>query len=252
MRRARAGLALEDYINAFRIGQQVFWDPCLEVASETAAGREAALTLATPLMRYCDVAQTQAGRAFGISPHLGPRRQERRELLEHLLTGELPAHAAAYGITADAELLVVVAVPASAALARAVLGTTRTLVVVGDTEAVGVQALGPGCDARRVCERVRAIHERLGEPLRDRGLDRRVRRRRAPARLRRGAGGAGVGGRGGWDRGAAAALPLGYLTASAPEAARRLIGPELRAFLAEDRGRGGRCATRCKRWPRPT
>ena len=187
-------------------------------------------------MRYCDIAQTQAGRAFG--DYLG-HADERRELLEHLLTGELPAHAAAYGITADAELLVVVAVPASAALARAVLGTTRTLVVVGDTEAVGVQALGPGCDARRVCERVRAIHERLGEPLAIAvstvasgvaELPHAYVEARAALEW--------VG-----EAGGLAALPLlsplGYLTASAPETARRLIDPALRAFLAEDRARGG-------------
>ncbi len=29
MRRARAGLALADYINAFRVGQQVFWESVL-------------------------------------------------------------------------------------------------------------------------------------------------------------------------------------------------------------------------------
>src|SRR3954464_14188876 len=39
MRRGRAGLALEAYINAFRIGQQVFWDTVLACASPTAAGR---------------------------------------------------------------------------------------------------------------------------------------------------------------------------------------------------------------------
>src|SRR4051812_20661391 len=45
MRRARAGLALEDYINAFRVGQQVFWEAVLECAGEDMLGREAALTL---------------------------------------------------------------------------------------------------------------------------------------------------------------------------------------------------------------
>jgi PucR C-terminal helix-turn-helix domain/GGDEF-like domain len=231
MRRARAGIALEDYINAFRIGQQVFWDMVLECASETAAGRDAALTLATPLMRYCDVAQTQAGHAF---TDFLAHADERRALLEHLLAGELPAHAAAYGITADAQLVVVVAVPASAALARAVLGTTRTLVVVSETEAVGVQALGPGCDARKVCERVAAIHARVGEPLAiavstvAAGVTE-LPRAYAEAQAALEWGGSGV-----------VALPLlsafGYLTASAPDTARRLIDPALRAFLADDRG----------------
>jgi hypothetical protein len=63
MRRARLGFALEDFINAFRVGQQVFWEAVVEAAGPTAQGREAALTLATPLMRYCDFASTHAGHA---------------------------------------------------------------------------------------------------------------------------------------------------------------------------------------------
>jgi hypothetical protein len=63
-RRARAGLGLEDYINAFRVGHRVFWDAVLDCAGSGADGREAALTLATPLMRYCEVASTQAGHVF--------------------------------------------------------------------------------------------------------------------------------------------------------------------------------------------
>ena len=34
MRRARAGLALEDFINAFRVGQQVFWEAVVEAKSQ--------------------------------------------------------------------------------------------------------------------------------------------------------------------------------------------------------------------------
>ena len=51
MRRARAGVALADYINAFRVGQQVFWEAVVERAGPGFAAREAALSLATPLMR---------------------------------------------------------------------------------------------------------------------------------------------------------------------------------------------------------
>src|SRR4051812_38729523 len=41
MRRARAGFALEDYINAFRVGQQVFWEALVEVAGESPSGHDA-------------------------------------------------------------------------------------------------------------------------------------------------------------------------------------------------------------------
>src|SRR3954447_17171707 len=159
MRRARAGLALEDYINAFRVGQQVFWEAVLDAAGPTAAGREAALSLATPLMRYCDFASTHAGHAYAeFRQHaVADADRERRDLLEHLLAGELPARgplraaAQAYGVTAGARLTVVVAAPAtpegdvdaaSAAIARAALGDTRTLVVVRQAEIVAVPALG--------------------------------------------------------------------------------------------------------------
>ena len=94
MRRARAGLGLEDYINAFRVGQQVFWDARARRAGSDASGREAALTLATPLMRYCDFASTHAGHVFAESLQraVADADRERRDLLEHLLAGELPAH----------------------------------------------------------------------------------------------------------------------------------------------------------------
>ena len=78
MRRARAGLALEDYINAFRVGQQVFWEAVVEVAGDTAAGHEAALSLAAPLMRYCDFASTHAAHAYvEFQQHARGRRRPR-------------------------------------------------------------------------------------------------------------------------------------------------------------------------------
>jgi hypothetical protein len=183
MRRARAGLALEDFINAFRVGQQVFWEAVVEAAGPTTAGREAALSLATPLMRYCDFASTHAGHAYAefLQHAVADADRERRDLLEHLLAGEMPARgplraaAQCYGLSDTAAMVVVVAEPAapdgdpdaaSAAIARAALGDTRTLVVVRQSEIVAVPALGPGCDPSRVCERVDAVHARL----RDEGL----------------------------------------------------------------------------------
>jgi sugar diacid utilization regulator len=135
-------------------------------------------------------------------------------------------------------MLVVAAVPAtpegdpdaaSGALARAVLGDTRTLVVVRQGEIVAVPALGPGCDPERVCERVDAVHARLREeglPLAI-GIStaaegvRELPRAYAEAH-------AAVG----WSTGGVAALPrlspFHYLTQSAPATARRLVDPALR------------------------
>jgi hypothetical protein len=258
MRRARLGFALEDFINAFRVGQQVFWEAVVEAAGPTAEGREAALTLATPLMRYCDFASTHAGHAYAeFHQHaVADADRERRDLLEHLLAGEMPARgplraaAQTYGLSETAAMVVVVAEPtapdgdpdaASAAIARAALGDTRTLVVVRQSEIVAVPALGAGCDPSRVCERVDAVHARLREeglPLAlgistpaagVAELPRAYAEAHAALEL--------------VDGGGVAALPrmaaFDYLTLSARDTARRLVDPALRDFLADDRARGG-------------
>src|SRR5918912_1070766 len=122
MRRARAGFALEDYINAFRVGQQVFWEAVVECAGESPSGHEAALGLATPLMRYVDFASTHAGHAYvEFQQHLvADADRERRDLLERLLAGDAPTHgplaaaARAHGIKPRTPMLVAAAVAVSA------------------------------------------------------------------------------------------------------------------------------------------
>jgi sugar diacid utilization regulator len=262
MRRARSGFGLEDYINAFRVGQQVFWEAVLEHAGAGRLGHEAALTLATPLMRYCDFASTLAGHAYvEFQQHaVADADRERRDLLEHLLAGKLPtrgplqAAAHAYGLGPDVRMLVVAAVAAgpspdadaafaaSAALARATLGEPRTLVVARQAEIVAVLALGPGCDCARMCARVETVHARLrgeGLPLAmgvstlAAGIEELPRAyEEARSALETVALAGGV-----------AALPrlsaFDYLARSAPDTARRLVEPSLRALLAEDRARGG-------------
>jgi len=61
MRRAEIGFALEDYLAAYRVGQQVLWDAIVDCAGESPGGHEAALTLAAPLMRFINFASTHAG-----------------------------------------------------------------------------------------------------------------------------------------------------------------------------------------------
>jgi PucR-like helix-turn-helix protein/diguanylate cyclase with GGDEF domain len=258
-RRARSGVGLDDYINAYRISHRVFWDALLDCAGSGASGREAALTLATPLMRYCEVASTYAGHVFAeyLQRAVADADRERRELFEQLLAGEFPVHgplralAHGYGIAADSRLLAVVAVPAAAhadaaaagaAFARAALGATRTLVIARHGEIAAVAALAAGCGAHKVCERVEALHARLhdqGLPLAlgvstpARGV-RELPRAFAEARTALEC----VDGDGG-----VAALPLmsplRYLTLSAPDTARRLVDPRLRTFLEQDLARGG-------------
>ena len=260
-RRARAGFALEDYINAFRVGQQVFWQAVVEVAGDTRAGHEAALSLAAPLMRYCDFASTHAARAYvEYQQHLvADADRERRDLLERLLAGELPtrgpllAVAQRYAFAPDARMLVATAVTVarcpdvdapgvgSAAIARAGGHDDLTLVVVRQSEIVAVRALGPDGRPEVLCERLQAVQERLrleGVPLAvgistvADGVAQLPRAyQEAHAALE------GVG-----EEGGVVALtrlsPFQYLARRADDTARRLVDPRLRAFLDDDRARG--------------
>jgi sugar diacid utilization regulator len=262
MRRARAGLALEDYMNAFRVGEKALWEAVVATAGDTPLGHEAALTLVAPLMRYVDFVTTQAAHAYVEFQQyeVAEADRERRDLVEQLLAGELPtdssllAAAQAHGIGRDAPLLVAVAVPvgpstdsdaahvASAALARATCADTKTLVVARQSEIVAVPAVTDRGSAATVCERLRAVQEHL----REEGIvlaigvgtvaDGVGELPRAYTEAR--AALVGVARDGG-----VVALPclsaFEYLTQRPDDTVRRLIDPRLSAFLAEDQARGG-------------
>jgi sugar diacid utilization regulator len=260
-RRARAGFALEDYLNAFRVGQQAFWEAVVECAGATSLGPAAALTLAGPLMRYCDFSSTHAAHAYVEYQQymVADADRQRRDLLEHLLAGEMPtrgpllAAAQAHGIAADSRMLVAAAVAmdagadedaphvGSAAIACAGLHDAKTLVVVRQTEIAAVLVLGADVDACRLCDRVDALQDRLrsegialamGVSTVAEGVGELPRAyQEAHVAL------SGVGAEGGVE-----ALPrlsaFDYLALHADETARRLVDPQLRAFLDEDRDRG--------------
>jgi hypothetical protein len=262
MRRARAGFALEDYLNAFRVGQQVLWEAVMTAAGETALGHEAALTLTTPLLRYCDFVSTHAGHAYVESQQyvVAAADRERRDLLEHLLAGAMPTSgpllgaARAYGLGAETPMMVALAVlvgpqadadaphTASAMLTRSVPGQARILVVVRQAEIVAIPALRPGVEPAELCDHLEAVHDRLreeGRPLAMGistvavGVGELPRAcLEARAALESVAGGGGV-----------VALPrlspFDYLALRADETVRWLVDPRLRAFLDEDRARGG-------------
>lgn len=273
MRRARAGIALADYINAFRVGQQVFWESVLARAGHTAAGREAALSLAAPLMRYCDFASTHAAHAYMEFQQYAAAEavRETRDLLETLLAGAVPtrgpqlAAAQAHGLCEDTRtpLLVVVAVvlgprtavprgpdrgadarhAACAALARLNTGTGgRTLSVVRQSEIVAVPVLGQNGDPEELCDRLQALRESLlaegivlamGISTAGGGIA------RIPQAYQEA--------RAVIDflpeDGGVAALPritpFQYLALGADDTARNLVDPRITSLLDEDRARGG-------------
>ena len=262
MRRARIGLALEDYINAFRVGEKVLWEAIVDTAGETALGHEAALTLVAPLMRYVDFVTTQTAHAYVEFQQyeVAEADRERRDLVEQLLGGEMPtdgpslAAAQAYGISRESPLVVATAVPvdtpvdsdaphvASAAIARAATAEIKTLVVVRQSEIVAVPALAERDDALALCDRLRDVQEHL----RQEGVSLAIGVSTVAdgvaelprAYLEARAALAGVAAEGG-----VVALPrlsaFEYLTQRPDETVRRLIDPRLSTFLAEDRARGG-------------
>jgi sugar diacid utilization regulator len=259
MRRAELGVALEDYLAAFRVGQLVLWDAMVASAADTPEGREAALTLAAPLIRLINFASTHAGQGYVEYRQLAVAEadRERRDLLELLLAGELPprgplaALTKAHGIGADSTLVVTaVAVgarsspeatqAASIAVARAGLSES-TLVVVRQGEIVAVPVLGAGGDPAELCTRVDAVQQRLsavGTPLAVgvstvaagvRELPRAYLEARAARDCLAGEGLVAI----------PRLTPFEYLVLRADETARRVVDPRLTAFLDEDLSRGG-------------
>ncbi|MGW4368972.1 PucR family transcriptional regulator [Nocardia takedensis] len=271
-RRAQSGLTLVDYINAFRLGQQATWKTMLACAGESEIAREATLSMVVPLTRFCDLISTQAAHAYlefqqYLAAEIGG---DSRELVETLLEGRLPergarlATANAHGIVAErtAPMVVVrVLVLGSAtrrgessdsdaevrhlvcaATARVGVNGLRTLAVVRDGEILAIPVLGRGGGSDELCERLRAMRERLraeGIALAV-GVSPAISEVAALPRAHQQAGAAlellpedgGV-----------LALPqlspFRYLMLRADDTARHLVDPRIGAALAEDRTRGG-------------
>ena len=261
MRRARAGLALEHYINAFRVGEKVLWEAIVARAGERPFGHEAALTLAAPVMRYVDFATTHAAHAYVEFQQfaLADADRERRDLLDLLLGGDLPAEGALgtlagqYGIEAETPAVVVVAMarggsggsePPHAvrtALTAASSPEAKALVVARRNEIVAIWSWGARADIVVACDRLERAYEHLqregvevaiGVSALAQGVKDLPRAyheaREAVDRVR--------------EAGGVAALPrlspFEYLILRNEETARRLLDPELRRFLDEDRARG--------------
>jgi DNA-binding PucR family transcriptional regulator len=260
-RRARAGFPLAEYMNAFRVGEQVFWAAVVECAGDGADAHDAALALALPLMRYCDFASTHAAQAYVEFQQyvVADAERERRDLLELLLAGELPSRgpllsaARAHGIARDARMMVVAAVVVeprqdadaphvgSAVIASTSLRESRPLVMVRQAEIVGVMALAVDRDASELCDRIDALQARLshegialaiGVSTVAAGvaeLPRAYREARAALEAAGESGGVAA---------FARLTPFEYLALRADDTARRLVDPRLREFLDDDRARG--------------
>jgi DNA-binding PucR family transcriptional regulator len=187
-RRVHQGIPLDGLLQAFRVGHRTLWQAIVDEASDSAAGREAAIALAGEAMEYIDLASTHVAEAYlresGQLAELIQRR--RRDLLENLLAGRVPddveTESLGLRLQRDADLLVAVAsLDESAetndrALARASDSIAASigspaLVVVRQDEVAAVlplggktpQAIGVALDVGRIgAEREHGIRMLIG------------------------------------------------------------------------------------------
>ncbi len=255
--RARRGLSLPDFLEAFRIYHNVVWDAVLEASRDDRAAKDQALEATRTVIGYVDLATTRASAAYLDAQQLllADSDRVRRDLLEDLLGAGAPETAAglaaarAAGLEAEARCVLVAAVAddeealprAASALAAAIRGRHEPLAVTRHGEIVLVRALAPGErpalrePLERVCERaasegvvlavgassVQDGTAALGEAYREASLA-----------LRH------VG-----ESGGVLSLPdlsaFEYLTLRDDPVAQRLIAPQIERFVVEDRAHGG-------------
>ena len=259
--RARRGISLADFLEAFRSYHNVLWDAVLDAsaASDDAAGQ--ALAAARAVIRHIDLATTAASAAYLEAQQLlvADGDRARRDLLEDLLAGRPPATAAglavarAAGLEGEARCVLIAAVPTISPEDEAVLRPAATtlagaldqrrapLAVTRRGEIVIVKALAPGerpslrAPLQRACQRVasRGMELAVGVSTAQDGVATLgAAYREASLALGR------LGTRGG-----VLSLPdmsaFEYLMLRGDQVARRLIAPEIERFVAEDREQGG-------------
>jgi PucR-like helix-turn-helix protein/diguanylate cyclase with GGDEF domain len=261
--RARRGVALPDFLEAFRCYHNVVWEAILESARETDAADEA-LAAAGSVLDYVDLATTESSAAFLEAQQLllADGDRIRRDLLEDLLAGRDPATAAALaaaheaGLDGDAGCMVVAAVPtvpatddgggaplrrAANALATAIRGRTTPLAVTRHGEIVLVRAVADGERPALVAPIERACADAAVRPLalavgvstiQDGTGTLADAYREASLAVGRVTAGGGV-------LSLAELTPFQYLTMRDDAVARRMIAPEIERFVAEDRAHGG-------------
>src|SRR3954452_5899829 len=260
--RARRGIALEDFLAAFRCYHGIVWDAMVDAARDERAPADDALAIAGALLRYVDMATTEASGAFLEAQQLllADGDRIRRDLLEDLLAGRDPETAAGLAVARDAGLdasascVVVAAVPtvppdedgalrrAANALAAALresrtspLAVTRhgEIVLVGAIRNGARPALVAPLEHARAGAATRALALAVGVSTVQRGLSTvGGAYREASLAAGRVAGAGGV-------LSLADLTPFDYLTLRDDAVARRMIDPRVERFVAEDRAHGG-------------
>jgi PucR C-terminal helix-turn-helix domain/GGDEF-like domain len=258
--RARAGVPLADFMQAFRIGQREIWR-ALAAEARNEQTRAAALAAVEQVIEYVNLASTHAAEVYAEVEALLQAQGERvrRDLLAELLEGRVPEPgprldaARKAGLEPGARLLVIAAAAraqlidehalrsAASAIGRACGGAVAPLAVVRRDEIVVVAPVG-GRDLEVLSGALRSSQAKLGEsglPLAigvstvQDGLERvpAAYREACAARDRLGA------------RGGVVSLPMlsafDYLTLMGGETARGLISEAVWEFVQQDLAEGG-------------
>jgi sugar diacid utilization regulator len=258
-RRARGGIPLADFLEAFRSYHNIVWDAVLETSQRSRRAADQALAATRTVIAYVDLATTRASSAYLDAQQLLLANSDRvrRDLLEDLLEAGAPQTAAALaaaraaGLEADRPCVLVAAVPvgvpgddddalphAASVLATAIRGRTEPLAVTRRGEIVLVSACAPGERVAlrdplvKACARAAVVLAVGVSTVQDRPAALGAAYREASQALRRVAATGGV-----------LSLPdlsaFEYLTLRGDDVARRLIAPEIERFVAEDREHGG-------------
>ncbi len=257
--RLRQGISLSDFLHAFRIGELTFWEAVLDVAQDDPGTREAALALAGPVMRGIEAGSTVAAEAYLYAQQheLAESDRVRRDLLEDLLArreippGPKQAMLRETGLAEPEVRLVVISAASPLPLAderalRDAAGTVRGLApegltVVRQNEITGIAPVPVAGPAAAVDSLRRALPDPASRGLRlclgistaHTGLAEVPEAYTEACSARDGLGG--IPGM--------VALPLlsslDYLVLHHDETALRLIRPDIRRFVEEDRARGG-------------
>ncbi len=258
--RVRQGVALADFMQGFRIGQETLWEDIVAVAKDDPGTRSAALDLAIHVMNVIEVGSSVAAETYMAAQQadLADDDRARRDLLEDLIAGReiVPGPkadlAALSGLATSTPIVAIVAVPATPLrpeqTLRDALSTMRSTVGTGQpglavlrqdhivaispvaTDETGVLA---GLERAHRSLTGRGIHLGVGVSTVHDGLAGVPAAHHEAVLARESlAGESGI-------RALSALAPLDYLVLIDDETAHRLIRPSLRSFIAEDLAAGG-------------
>ena len=259
--RVSQGVALADFLQAFRLGQVALWESIVEVAALDPQTSRAALATAAHVMQVIEVGSTVAAEAYLSAQQLDLAEGDRvrRDLVEDLLAGrDVPAGprldvARSCGLEPGARSAVIVAFPLhplragqslreALRIVRTELGPSQEgVAVIRQEQLVGILPVATD-DVRELVPGLRRVHRRLA----DQGVDLVV----GVSTVHPGWSGvpaayaeAGIARDSLAEEAGVVALAMlstvDYLVLREDPTVRRLIRPELRQFVMEDLARDG-------------